>query len=242
MGGQIRALTATGTDQGLELTIDGLGRFLFGVDRQIQYPTQLGPELLAEVLCGPLLPLALQQLGIYCLHGAGIFIGDTLTVLLGVSGVGKSTLSRALAQAQAPIQAHVKGQSGGTLWADDTVAVSGDDGQIGTSPGPFPQPKWRGWRTASSRPRAEIRRIVVLQPDQSPQPALNPMTPAQATLALVRHTVAGRLLSPQQMKNQLQFAAGLAAKVDCRWLNYRQVISDLPAMVQRLMAPGNPAC
>ncbi|MEM6576764.1 MAG: hypothetical protein AAF736_21015 [Pseudomonadota bacterium] len=232
IGRRERDVTISGASAALTLAIEDLGNFRIELPDQLWYPAALSAEALTEALCGPLLPLVLSHHDTYCLHAAAFRHRSGLTLLLGSSGAGKTTLSRALAEA------------GAGLWADDTVAVR-CGGASAICPGHYPQPKWPRWRATLTEPECVITHLVFLQPyktgdvapgDGSEQVTVTPLTPAEATLGAVEHTLTGRLFSPEGLRRHLQFAAALSKRTTACRLSYPQEPAALPSMVDCLKA------
>jgi hypothetical protein len=82
----------------LELTIPAAGRFLLRARGRLEVALNPGvePDVLGAFLVASGLPMLLWQRGGLLLHASGLTIGDTAIALCGPSGVGKSSLARAL--------------------------------------------------------------------------------------------------------------------------------------------------
>ncbi len=86
------------------MEVEGLGGFVrdgnsFEADATLAAVAPVAeapPELLAEVLLGPLLALALAQRGVFLLHAGGCEVDGDAFLFLGESGAGKSTLAARL--------------------------------------------------------------------------------------------------------------------------------------------------
>ncbi|MFK7955103.1 MAG: hypothetical protein AB8B96_03335 [Lysobacterales bacterium] len=227
VGNHIRTVNCQSGGNHQNVTIENVGQFTISTAGQVQYPNPLNPAFLTEALCGPLLPLAMTWQDIFCLHGSAVMGAGGLTLFLGVSGAGKSTLASALS-----------GQ-GFERWADDTIAV--DAHEIGLCRGHYPQPKWHNWRPSTPRNVAPLRQIIFLNPGADSPCILTPTPPPTATLALIEHTLAGRLFAPSMLRRQLRFAAALADKVPCSTLYYRQELASLTPMINAIRALGAPS-
>ncbi len=107
--------------------VEGLGAFVYREGDASLAVEAAAPaaseELLAEVLLGPMLALALAQRGVFLLHAGGCDIGGAAFLFLGESGVGKSTLAA---------------QLGFPRLADDQAAIDAVTGELLPD---FPQPK-----------------------------------------------------------------------------------------------------
>ncbi len=220
VGDRIRSVECQSRGSTLDVCIEGHGQFAVSTAGQIHYPKHLKPASLTQVLCGPLLPLAMAWKNIFCLHGSALMRSEGLTVLLGMSGAGKSTLATALSQQNFE------------QWADDTIAA--DAQEIGQCLGHYPQPKWPKWRGSIQRQSAPLHQLIFLMPGADTACSLSPTPPAQATLALIEHTLTGRLFAPSMLRRQLKFAASLADTVPCWTLNYRQELASLTPMIDAI--------
>ncbi|MEM9532096.1 MAG: hypothetical protein AAGA23_14380 [Pseudomonadota bacterium] len=225
LGGRRRQILLRSDRRSIRLHIQGWGRFALHRDGGLRLPPAAPPAVVADALCGPLLPLALAWRDIFLLHGAALLTPRGLLLLLGDSGAGKSTLTQ-----------HLAGFAGtGIPWADDAVAL---DPQ-GRCPGPFPQPKWAGWKTRSHDATPPVLAVVCLKPhgpgETAAAPVLAPLRGAEATLALVRHTVSGRLFGPGWLARHLRWAGQLAAAGPPIFqLRYRRQTANLDRMSELL--------
>lgn len=227
VGRRVRDVVVRGDADRMAVELEDLGSFAIELPDRLRYPARMSADELTEALCGPLLPLVLSQHDVYCLHAAALRHRTGLTLLLGASGAGKTTLSRALADA------------GAELWADDTVAVR-CSAETARCPGHYPQPKWPQWRAALDETDCAITHLVLLHPEASDSgpasqglstPTVQTLGATEATLGLIEHTLAGRLFSPEGLRRHLSFAATLAQQTQVLSLSYRQVPAALPAMV-----------
>lgn len=207
------------------------------------------PDALAEslqiCLTGPALGVALQQRGALVLHAGAVQVGDGAVAFLAESGCGKTTLTAAL---------YARGH---TLVADDVVAVTGlADGAPLVQPA-IPRLKLDpdlvgplGLGAAMARPfhpadrrralwAAErfaagplpLRRIYVL--GVGPAPAIAPLSPAEAMIAMTRHGYAQRMLGPAGTSQRLFYAtARLAAMTPAFRLTRRQELAALPDLIR----------
>lgn len=162
-------------------------------------------ELLAEVLLGPLLALALATDDVFLLHGSAVELAGQTWVFLGESGTGKSTLAANL---------------GGNLLADDQVAIDAISFEMLPE---FPQPKLAPERL-EYLPSAGRRRVdsVVLLEKVGPEnePDLSLLSPMIAAAGILRHTTAARCFNPRLLRKHLDFAAALVAQIPCQRLVY----------------------
>jgi hypothetical protein len=154
-----------------------------GLDARLQVLKQSDQPPLSESrirswLCGPLLILALARRGVFCLHAGAVRTKNGEAVLiLGRSGVGKSTLARA---------------DPALSLVDDIAPVTVMDGQLYLLPH-FPQLKLPQ-PFANLPERVPVAQIWHLQtPAQMSQRALSAIELAPIIL---QHTVASRLFAP----------------------------------------------
>lgn len=189
--------------------VEDLGQFLLEHKgpalRVVAATSGVTEELLAEVLLGPLLALALATDDVLLLHASACEVAGQIVLFLGESGTGKSTLAANL---------------GGNLLADDQVAI--DAISIEMLP-EFPQPKLAPERLESLR-GAGRRRVgsVVLLEKAGPEnePDLSPLSPMIAAAGILRHTTAARCFDSRLLRKHLDFAAALVAQIPCQRLVY----------------------
>ncbi|HCF25100.1 MULTISPECIES: hypothetical protein [unclassified Novosphingobium] len=95
----------------IELTIPAAGRFLLAGPGRLEVAPKLGveTEVLTAFLVASGLPMLLWQRGGLLLHASGVELDGKAIAIAGPSGVGKSTLARALLE------------RGGRLIGDDTL-------------------------------------------------------------------------------------------------------------------------
>jgi len=180
-----------------------------------------------EILVGPALVLALALRGVWCLHGSAALYNDRLTVFLGESGQGKSTLAAYLA---------AKGDPEWRLVADDILPVTADPAGVKAWPR-FPQLKLS--RQAQPGPglpeQINLDRICVLtQAEMDKMPELHSLPQGQAVQSLLRHTVGTRLFDPAFLKGHLAFCAHVAGLVPVYRLDYPHRKEALPRIAELL--------
>jgi hypothetical protein len=157
------------------------------------------------------LPVALPLVGLEPLHSAAVAVDGHVTLLLGESGSGKSSVASAMADL------------GHCLVCDDACAI---DEQLNIWPGPpLVTPRWRGSRmpqigtyngksmlAGRSGPRdpVPIERCVVLTPVEGS--ALNPtgLSPRQALRCILQNIRHPWAFGEVRRERQLQVAAGLS--------------------------------
>lgn len=220
---RVRDLTLQ-TERGrTTLAIEGLGTHQVSHRGEICSDHYLDPERWAQLLCGPLLPLALARHQRFQLHASAAVVGPCLVLICGLSGSGKSTLGRTLQR------------RGYTLIADDVVTLNQ---RAPLFAGAFPQPKWPRWGgdicrlDASQLPHRT--RLIVLQPGSQQSPRLSRLSTGAATLALARHSVASRLFDPSLLRRHLDWCADLAERIEVLELRYRRHLDALEPMASLL--------
>ena len=184
----------------------------------------LGLGLNFEVVTGPALILLLAQRSVYCLHAGSV---DTAAGRIGImaeSGVGKSTLS-----------AH-----GGDKWqqiCDDIMPLSYDQNSATVTVLPtFPQLKLNG-KTVSGfpMPDAALDFIVRINPVPSAQTRFAVLPKPHAMLEIIRHTVASKLFSAEQLKQHTEFAQKIASEVPVIEVSYPRELSQLSELRERIV-------
>ncbi|MEM9302584.1 MAG: hypothetical protein AAGE01_10760 [Pseudomonadota bacterium] len=202
-----------------QLSISGIGDISLDLDAGRAHAIDSGQDATAMglALTGPALALLLAARGSWMLHGSAVRHGDAALLLLGESGVGKSTLARQYADS-------------GRRLADDLVACRLDDDGL-RWPGALPQPRLPDEFDRTSPRR--VARIVMLEPGGD-EPVVRELSPADQSLALIRHTVATRLFPSWLLESHLAWAAAVAARKRCVALSYAQVPAKLRAMVALL--------
>lgn len=207
--------------------IDGVATVRAVGGRRIElYPEpDVDPSMLAAAAAGPGLAALLTQRGEYVLHGSCVAMQGGAICIAGPSGAGKSTLAAGL---------HLRGH---TLVSDGmTVLRKIDDGHAVAVPGPGTARLWPdaanhlGW-DASRLPRftslhekrvcaiarrptrtSPVRRILVACAGSPPR--VEPMTPGEGLMALVRNAYVAEYLDPDSAAALLEHAATIAAIAD----------------------------
>jgi hypothetical protein len=81
--------------------------------------------------------------------------------------------------------------------------------------------------------------IYQLAGSAGPDPRTTRLAVQEATLALVRHTVAARLFDRDLLAAHLTFCAQVAATVPVKRLDYRRSFADLPLVGRAIAADLN---
>ena len=208
IGGTLRSVEALYRAGACTLSVEGVGRFRID-SRRVTFPHSRKAPLssaLVETLTGPALLLTLAARGRYALHaGATLIAGAGLWVLLGDSGVGKSTLA-----------GYARSVAGCQPVADDLLPVCWQAGRLWALPW-YPQLKlgpqgqYAGGATAE---RLTVAGIAVLEPAApSADVTVVPLSGREAISALTRQTVSARLFSPRMLAQHFQFFAQAAGAI-----------------------------
>jgi hypothetical protein len=160
-----------------------------------------------DLVLGPGLPLALAWQDVFCLHASAVVVDGKVVALLGASGSGKSTLAAALPQGW------------GQRIADDVLPVECGGGPAEALPH-YPQLKLAP--EAQYPPHAPERRLLagVFLLAEGDSVRIEQLRQRDATLALLRNTVASRLLPPDLLARHLDASARLARAAPVRRLSY----------------------
>jgi len=221
LGGRWRPVACSAGPEGYRLEVDGVGRFALSPDGRSGRTAWLDPSAtedeLEEAVLGPVLILALALHGVWCLHASAVLATNArgAVAFLGASGHGKSTLALALAEAGPSRWRHL---------ADDVLPVAGSEAGAVVRPW-FPQLKLGPERQPAAAEPEELplRAVYLLGGPGGPQGGrshLSEPSRRDATLALVRHTVASRLFSPALLARHLEACGALAAGVRVRGVAY----------------------
>ena len=216
VGGTLRNVTCCSVGAGYRVEVEGAGQY--SVDRHgavtAQGHSHLHPETLAEVVLGPPLILALALRGTWCLHASALLFEDRVVAILGATGRGKSTLAAYLGTVVRQPWRSV---------ADDLLPVALE----GTAPialPHFPQLKLPPDRQPSLGlpERLPLGGVYVLAEAEPAHDhvAIAPLVGHGQVLALVRHTMAGRLFDRALLDRHMAFCAEVAARVPIRCLVY----------------------
>ena len=187
------------------------------------------PDVLSEVVLGPALILALALQGTWCLHASAVASSGQVVCFLGRSGSGKSTLAAFLDEFDRSY----------CRLADDILPVRpGRDG-LDTLPR-YPQLKLPPDAQPSlgvAAERVPLAAIYVIAGTDrvETKPEVRSLAAQDATLALVRLTVAARIFDNHLLARHLAFCANVAGQIPVRELAYPRSYDMLPK-VGRLLA------
>lgn len=163
----------------IELTIPDAGRFLLAAPGRLEVAPKPGvdPEVLAAFLVASGLPMLLWQRGGILLHASGIELGGKAIAIAGPSGVGKSTLARALLE------------RGGRLIGDDTLWLANAEAPAlaaGLNGGQFLRSgneiRFNSLPPDRQAKATELRAVVVLSREPAAPVRLGPVEAVQALL------------------------------------------------------------
>ncbi|MCA9951803.1 MAG: hypothetical protein KDE48_19260, partial [Anaerolineales bacterium] len=234
IGEQWRTTTLMTVPAGYWLHIAAVGKFFIARDGSgigVWPQEALTHAWVTEAVLGPALSLALALQGVFCLHASAVAISGQVVAFVGESGWGKSTLAAFL---------H------GDNWqfvADDVLPL--EVGEEGTTCLPnFPQLKLSAaqqWPLASPQ-RLPLTAVYLLTTPtvQNSKVEIQPLSPLEATLALVRHTVATKLFDKQLLTQHLAFCSGIARHVPVKRLAYPRVYARLPEVATAVYTDSFP--
>lgn len=213
LGGAPHFLTAYGGHSGYWLISqkEGQTAYIAPNGQTIFNLSAISSPMATTLITGAALILALALQGIFCLHASTIVVNQQLVVFMGESGKGKSTLAYFGSQILGP-------QTGDDILPMPTPHTGRLD---------FPQPQPLKYES----PELPLHSVYLLAEGEL---GLQPLSPIEATLALIRHTVGSRLFDPQLLANQLAFCAGISATIPVKKLTYPRQWEMLPAVIQTI--------
>ena len=181
----------------------------------------LDAQLNLEVLTGPACILLMAQQQTFCLHASAVATSAGNILFIAESGSGKSTLS----------------QHHGEFWnqlSDDISPLQLDSRvELLTR---FPQLKLANASVANRVADVlPVDLIIRIGNRTSQQIEFARLNATQAFLQIVRHTVAAKLFSGEQLKTHSAFAQSVASQVPLVELNYPRDLRQLPALRQSIV-------
>ena len=234
IGNRWREVVAWASPDGYHLTIEGVGAFSVGAEgRSVRLErTEPGATQasVVEVALGPGLILALALQDTWCLHAGAVTFGQGAVAFAGESGNGKSTLADYLGR---------DGAAGRHLLADDILPVGLELDGVHALPH-FPQLKLppESQPAVGQPERMPLRAIYLLSAPETGRAAceIRAVSPREAALALVRHTVAARLFDSDLLARHMAFCSTVAKRVPVRILSYPRQVAWLPRVRDALEA------
>jgi hypothetical protein len=230
IGGDLRRIACETSESGFWLTIQDIARYWVSPEgyriAQLTRNIDCDDETLAIVALGVPLVLALAINSCFCLHASVVTFKQGTVLFIGESGQGKSTLARFLGE---------DGNSGWQRIIDDTLPIRiKNNGQAAAFPH-FPQLKLHEKMQQPSQLVPERMPIhVIYNLDQADDVGISSLSRRDATLALVQHTVGGRLFDRALLADHLAFCSEVARTVPVRRLVYRHDYALLPEVVSAL--------
>ena len=178
-------------------------------------------EIDKTILLGPALCLNLAMNNVFCLHSSAFKIKETTFVLMAESGTGKSTIARYFHQ-----------QKNSCRIADDILPLKVVKGEVILFP-QFPQLKL----SSDEQYHGEnlTGRIVLLFANKNSESvSLTKLQTFDAAKNLIKHTVASRLFSQQELANHLDFCHKVASDLPAFQLTYPHQENSLKQLLELL--------
>jgi hypothetical protein len=236
VGGKQREVEVHSISQGLVVKVAGGVEIIvhFNADAISMQSSHTKPSQLdREVIAGLALVLALAFHNIWSMHASAVLFKNKLTLFLGDSGLGKSTLAAYLASAQ---------NSEWRLIADDILPVTIDQSGVKTWPH-FPQLKLSNTNQPGSAlpEHIPLDRICVLTSGTEEESLeLQLLSPNLAVREFVSHTAGTRLFTPELLSRHLVFCAIAAHHVPVYRLAYPRRREALPKVMEILQNLARP--
>ncbi len=230
LANETREVVNTANEQGYSLSIAGVGEF--GIDRLNghihcrNWNKGLPVALAEEATLGPPVTLALALRDIWCLHASAISREDHVSLFLGPSGHGKSTLAGYLNRHG--------GDNVGRVTDDISPCIKSIDGVIVLPH--FPQPKLEEAQYSVEEPGClALKSIFILERvEKAAEPRIEPVRPVQAMRELTNQTVAVSLFDRELHQRHLHFLAGLVKSAQVFKLHYPHDYGKLPQVTALL--------
>jgi len=225
----------------------------------IEASPDASPNTVRHILLDQILPRLLAQQGELILHGAAIApLDGRAVVLLGDSGMGKSTLSGASALAGYQVLTDdgllVRVNSDGVhaiptypsirLWPDSFDTLFAGSDVISTPMTHYSDKHRLTPASAGTRSHAgcSIAAIVVLQPPEGDRITQTRLSPQAACMALMRNTFQLDLSDHENVSRLLALAAETVDRVPAIALSYPRDYARLPAVVDVLRTIASEQC
>ncbi len=230
-------LTQLGDELGFELSYsDGVRFVADGVAKRVwgTCPVSMAREELAVYLLGPVMGFLLRRRHITCLHSSAIEFQGHAICLCGEAGFGKSTTAAALALRGLPVVAedivplHEKGEQFRAvpgyprvcLWPESVQMLLGREDAL-----PLITTGWEkrylaldGKRALFARQSPPLALIYVFgaRAGDSNAPRVEPLSPKEAVLELVRNTYMNWVLSSEQRAAEFDALCRLVERASVR--------------------------
>ena len=207
-------------------------------------------DTLSHLLLDQVLPRALAHQGHFVLHAAAVASDDGAVLLVGGSGAGKSTLAAALLK------------RGWKVLSDDAVVVESrgsrpvavptypglrlnpdalhllPHGVAATGPMAHYSDKVRVALPAAEGPEVTLDAICLLAADGDHDvgapPRVRRVSPAEATLALIRNSFQLDVADLERQARQLELAAAITDKTPVLTLDHARSFASLPEVCESM--------
>ncbi len=228
--GRLREVSVWRTDVGVQIDVDTQAICQLHFQHmaiQLLDTQGLNSRVNLEVITGPAIILLLQRQGIYCLHAGAIQSRAGTIALIAESGAGKSTLSTHVADDWRQI-------------SDDllpvTLSVSEPETGVILLPA-YPQLKLPR-ASVPDLPASELplNYVVRINPQPTPKFECHRLSPQNAMLQLIRHTVAAKLFDIQSLAAHAEFAKQFCQRVPVFEIVYPRDLDRLPELRQEIVA------
>ena len=216
----------------VRLAWPGVGRFRVrqGRDVLIHPAGDADEQVLRLFLLGPVLAVLLHQRGRLVLHASGVALDGCAVAFLGGSGWGKSTLAgllhrrghRFLTDDVLPVDVErgrtvAPGIPELKVWPD-TAAALGHDPDAMPRLHPRQQKRARRLKRGFAYRPVPLDRLYVLA--EGERPAIEPMSPREALVELLRHSYGARTLQEIRTAEHFQQCAQVAAEIPVARLRF----------------------
>ena len=178
-------------------------------------------EIDKTILLGPALCLNLAMNNVFCLHSSAFKIKETTFVLMAESGTGKSTIARYFHQ-----------QKNSCRIADDILPIKIEKDKVMLFP-QFPQLKLSNDEQYHGE-NLTGRIVLLFANKNSESVSLTKLQTFDAAKNLIKHTVASRLFSQQELANHMDFCHKVASDLPAFQLTYPHQENSLKQLSELL--------
>ena len=228
-----RPVASWRTPYGYRLDVDGIGSFAIRADGaqicELAADEGVSAHERDEVVLGPGLIVAMALQGQWALHASAVLWSDGAIAFLGESGAGKSTLAR-----------YLHDQAGGRCVriADDILLAEPRDGGVDALPRylqlKLPVEQWPSAKLPTRIP-LRVAYVVDSQRPDSRTVSITHLNGRQASLSLLRHTVAARLFGNELLEKHVNFCAKAVETLPVRLITYPLDFGVLPQVRDAIM-------